>query len=75
MTADRQPDTIQNVVTNPEALLVERPIPAILIANNGEMHYESDDEEDEMGRTTASQKWGEFDDDCNVAISGSFNGK
>ena len=32
MTADRQPDTIQNVVTNTEALLVERPIPAILIA-------------------------------------------
>ena len=75
MAADRQPDTIRNVVANTEALLVERPIPAILIASNDERHYESDDEEDRMGRITASQKWGEFDDDCNVASSGSFNGK
>ena len=36
-------------------------------------NYESDDEEDIMGRITATHKWGEFDDDCNVASSSTFN--
>ena len=37
--------------------------------------FESDDGEDLMGRITASEKYGEFDDDCNVASSRTFNGK
>jgi len=37
--------------------------------------FESDEEEDMKGRITAQDKWGQFDDDCNVASSGTFNGK
>ena len=37
--------------------------------------FESDEEEDMKVRITAQDKWGQFDDDCNVASSGTFNGK
>ena len=64
-----------DVVANTQALLVQGTVPHTMGVGANINDYESDDEEDRMGRITASQKWVEFDDDCNVASSGTFNGK
>ena len=51
------------------------PIARVVGVNGYRSGFESDEEDDMKGRIPAQDKWGQFDDDCNVASSCTFNGK